>query len=193
MKSEPVIVFYKTSTCPHCNNLNKIWDQVTKEIKKISPNIRFFILNSTQNNGSFDNKLAPTSLIKFNAWFPMILLVPGNVWDAAMKNLGENNEVDIKDGVIILNGKFNDNKLSYVHKYDIRKPDQIAQWVKESLNDDSFKTIQNSNIPIIPIKKAIQPSTFQPFLSSLSKKSDTKYLESGPDNICSMKIISRPN
>lgn len=103
----------------------------------IYPKLQFFELNSPGNTGTFDVNTAPKDLIRYGLWFPMIILVPHKLWKEAMTNLGSDNNVEIKHGVFILNGYWrtesNQEKLSYDHKYDIRKPEDFITWVTESL------------------------------------------------------------
>jgi hypothetical protein len=204
--SEPVVVLYKSSACGHCRNLTNIWDDVTAALKSVNPKLRFYVLTSNDNTGKFDENAAPKSLIKYGKWFPMILLVPGKVWDAAMANLGPKNPIEIKEGVQIMNGVWDKNDLKYAQNYDIRKPAEFSRWLKDSLENEEFKRIQASG----PTVGSIVPTTstpsapIQPLLSGLVRPSNSNnnYVAAGNSernismepggDICSMRIISRP-
>ena len=123
---EPTIVLYKSSVCRHCQSLTNIWDSVTAALKGVHPKIRFYTLTAKDNTGKFDENIAPKDLIRYGKWYPMILLVPGKTWDAAMANLGPKNPIEIKDGVQIMNAAWDKDELKYVQKYDIRKVDDFV-------------------------------------------------------------------
>ena len=206
--TEPVVVLYKSSVCAHCRNLTNIWDDVTTALKSVHPKLRFYVLTSNDNTGKFDENVAPKSLIRYAKWFPMILLVPGKVWDAAMANLGPKNPIEIKEGVQIMNAIWDKEDLKYIQKYDIRKPAEFSKWLKDSLDNDEFKRVQLSgpsqNVgPVVPTTSS--PSApIQPLLSGIVRPSNSNnsYVAAGNSDrnnamdpgsdICSMRIISRP-
>lgn len=186
MASEPVVVFYKSNTCRHCASLLSIWDKppskdedsVITAMKKVYPKIRFFIVSSKDNSGKFDENTAPKDLIRYAKWFPMILLIPGKTWDLAMSKLGPKNDVQLTDGVQVLNGVWDKGELKYVYRYDIRKPSEFAKWLREALDNEDFKRVQNI-------------ATVQPLFSTV-KKQDIKTTETKQDDVCSIRIIPRP-
>lgn len=219
--SEPVVVLYKSSACTHCRNLTNIWDDVTAALKSIYPKLRFYVLTSNDNTGKFDENVAPKYLIRYGKWFPMILLVPGKVWDAAMSNLGPKNPIEIKEGVQVINAAWDKDDLKYIQKYDIRKPAEFTKWLKDSLENEEFKRIQASGPtqpsgPVVPTTST--PSApIQPLLSGIVRPSNSNnsYVAAGANevrsgqaglfggadrnaamepggDICSMRIISRP-
>ena len=147
----------------------------------------------------------------------MILLIPGRLWDNAMSKLGPKNDVQLIEGVQIMNGKWDNNELKYIQEYDIRKPASFGQWLKVSLENEEFKKVQqgilsSSNIVVPTIKPSTHPihqpiiqpiQATQPFLSNIIRphNASTNYIATGinsfidnesMDNICSMRIISRP-
>jgi len=208
--SEPVVVLYKSNGCTHCRNLTNIWDDVTSALKSVYPKIRFYVLTSNDNTGKFDENVAPKNLIKYAKWFPMILLVPGKVWDAAMANLGPKNSIEIKEGVQMVNAVWDKDELKYVQKYDIRKPQEFARWLKDAIENDEFKRVQASGPtpgpvgPVVPTTST--PSApIQPLLSGIVRPSNShnNYVAAGGTernlsmepvggDVCSMRIISRP-
>lgn len=76
MTSEPIIIVYNTSTCVHCHNLSNIWDKVSDALKGVYPTIRFCTVTAEKMDGKFDEGVAPRDLIRYNKWYPMILLIP---------------------------------------------------------------------------------------------------------------------
>lgn len=217
---EPVVVFYKSKTCGHCKRLEAKWGKETDTdnstvlgaMKKVYPKIRTFVVSSNDSRGAFDENVVPSDLRRWGKWYPMILLVPGRVWDNAMATLGPKNSATIVDGVQIFNGtKGNNGELTYVQKYNTQQPEDFAKWLVDSMNNEEFKKHQNdsgaviqptfttangltipllSNVGSEPIRPLVKPAT----TSSLNRT----YIAAGPfgessnDNICSMRIISRP-
>lgn len=210
--SEPTLVLYKSSVCRHCTKLSEIWDKppakeedsCVSAMKKIYPKLRFYVLTAKDNTGKFDENTAPKDLIRFGKWFPMVLLIPGRMWDEAMSKLGPKNEVILTDGVQIMNGKLENGLPVYVQKHDIRKPAEFAEWLKEALNNEDFKRVQNGGhagsivVPTIHSSAPMQP--IQPLLTSIVKPVNTgaHYVQTGSidshggGDICGMRIISRP-
>lgn len=208
---EPTLVFYKSTVCRHCQNLTNIWNDVTVAIKKSYPKLRFSIVTANDNSGKFDENSIPKDLIRYAKWFPMILLIPGRLWDYAMANLGPKNNVEIKDGVQVMNAIIDKNtdKMSYVQKYDIRKPDDFVNWLREAFDNEDFKRVQNGTIGNDILNNVIVPTIptlqqpIQPIISNIIRptNSNSSYTSAGSDrhavmepisNICSMRIISRP-
>jgi len=210
---EPILVLYKSSVCRHCTALSNIWDKplskdedsVMGALKKVYPKLRFYVLTSKDNTGKFDENTAPKDLIRYGKWYPMILLIPGRLWDTAMSKLGPKNDVELVEGVQIMNGMWDHGELRYTPKYDIRKPSAFAQWLREALDNEDFKKIQNGSSPssLVPtIQTPSQP--IQPLLTNIILPGNTNmsYVAAGPTDrnsamepgtdICSMRIISRP-
>lgn len=219
MSAEPILVLYKSSMCRHCSSLSAIWDtppnkdedSVSSALKKVYPKLRFYVVTAKDNTGKFDENTAPKDLIRYGKWFPMILLVPGRLWDEAMSKLGPKNDVKLVDGVQIMNGKLDNGVPKYVQEYDIRRPSEFGRWLEKALNDDEFKKVQAGiaapqNVPATsPLANPIQP-----LLSSIIKPSNAgaNFALTNPrthtasavvdlnndfgGDFCSMKIISRP-
>lgn len=212
---EPTLVLYKSKICRHCTALTNIWDtapnkdedSVVTALKKVYPKLRFYILTANDNTGKFDENTAPKDLIRYGKWYPMILLIPGRLWDNAMSKLGPKNDIELVEGVQIMNGKWDKTVLTYSQEYDIRKPANFGIWLKSCLENEDFKKIQNGTIPaniVVPTVSApSQTKPIQPILSNIIKPHNTSsnYVMSGSssmtdndllNNICSMRIISRP-
>lgn len=225
--SEPVVVLYKSTACRHCSALSAIWDSppskdedsVVAALKKINPKIRIFIVTAKDNTGKFDENTAPKDLIRYGKWFPMILLVPGRLWDTAMSKLGPKNDTRLVEGVQIMNGNWDGDTLKYSQNYDIRKPSEFGRWLKEVSANDEFKKFQNNTSTqsgiVSPIVQT-PPQPIQPLLSSIIRPTNTatSYVAAGSSqnqnsgqnsshverhsamepggDICSLRIISRP-
>lgn len=195
MVSEPILVFYKSMSCTHCRKLTSIWEDVIKEVRKVYPHMRFTEVVARDNTGFIDENVVPKGVTAYNTWFPMLLLIPGGLWDSAMANLGPKNPVELKDGVQVINAsRKDDGSLKYSYKYDIRQPAEIVRWIKDSYQVEDFKQVQNSNTPImVPRKDPIAP--IKPLLTTLPNPSNVqqKHVPAMEDSICSMRIISRPS
>lgn len=211
--SEPVVVLYKSSACRHCTALSNIWDKppskdqdsVMTALKKVYPNLRFYVVTAKDNTGKFDENTAPKDLIRYAKWFPNILLIPGQLWDAAMAKLGPKNDVMLIDGVQIMNGRLVNGVPNYEQLYDIRKPSEFANWLKVSLENEDFRRVQSksggSGIIVPTTQTPSQP--IQPLLTSIMRPANTSnnYAVAGvvdshgtghTSDICAMRIISRP-
>ena len=142
------MVLYKSKSCRHCEDLSKIWDNgtdsVVNSLKKVYPKLRFFVLETNDNTGKFDENTAPKDVKRYGKWFPMVLLIPGRVWDVAMSKLGPKSDATIIDGVQIMNGYLKNGNVEMLHKYDTRKTAEFAKWLKDALENEEFKKIQNS-------------------------------------------------
>lgn len=194
--SEPVIVLYKSSTCGHCTKLASIWDKVTAAVKVVYPKMRFFEVTGN-GQGKFDPLAAPKDLARYSAWFPMILLVPGKVWDDAVSAIAKNNDVEIKEGVEIMNAVWENNVLTYKQRYDIRKPEEFGKWVKEAMENKDFKRIQEFGIVVptiknnAPVARSTETPKVESAPTSFFPSTKTGSLKTNGD-VCSMRIISRP-
>jgi hypothetical protein len=205
---EPTLVLYKSSMCKHCQNLTNIWDSVKIALTGVYPKLRFYEVTAKDNSGRFDENTVPKDLIRYSRWYPMIILVPGKIWDAAMANigLGSRNPSEIRDGVQVMNAKWISDKIEYEQKYDIRNPSEFARWLRDAMNNPDFKRVQNepaqvaasavasagaSSIqPIAPLmSNIVRPSGSHVVPSSSSSKASVAEVEG---DVCRMKIISRP-
>lgn len=216
MGSEPIVVLYKSNGCRHCTSLSKIWDSPTKDedsvvgaLKKIYPKLRFHTLTARDNSGKFDENTEPKDLLRYGKWFPMVLLIPGRLWDSAMEKLGPKNDVQLVEGVQIMNGHWENNELKYNVTYNIIKPSEFGRWITEAMKNDDFKRVQNSpkdSIIVPTIQESKESRPIPPLLSSIVNPNniisnyvgagamENKFIspETGSGDICSMRIISRP-
>jgi hypothetical protein len=146
--SSPVVVYYKSQTCRFCTQLDAKWGKETDvdnstvlgAMKQVCPKLRTFVISSNDSNGTFDENAVPSDMRRWAKWFPMILLVPGRIWDNAMLTLGPGNPASVIDGVQILNGmKGTNGEIIYQSTYDGQTPEGIAKWLTDALNDEEFK------------------------------------------------------
>lgn len=194
--SEPVIVFYKYPLCNHCRDVSNIWDtppshnedSIVNSLKKVNPNIRFFIVTAKDRNGTFDENIVPKDLIRYATSFPQILLIPGKTWDAAMAKLGHKNDVKLIDGVKIMNGKWENGILKEYYIYNIKTPSEYTRWLTDCYEDEEFKRVQWGNDLVIPIKsKSTKPLIIQQPM----KYSNEYVLSTVAHESCSVRLISR--
>lgn len=194
--NEPVVVLYKSDQCGHCIALSKIWDtptvgtdSVVTEIRKVYPKMRFVTVTAANNGGAFDENVYPKSLVKYARWFPMVILVPGSLWNAAMSKLGPKNDVDLTQGVQIMNGRWETDKdgkttLKSEGKYSPKKSSEFGRWIKDAMEVQEFKNEQSKRGPIHSlISNNFKLPISQPVSQRQSKKSG---------DVCSMRVISRP-
>lgn len=203
--SDPVLVVYTSLTCPHCMKLKAIWDKdVLPALKEAYPNLRFVTVTARNNNGVFNENIFPKKIIDYAHWFPMIFLVPGHVWDTAMQTMNSDNPSDVKEGVQIMNGLRapGATKIQYVQKYNILKSSDFVKWIKEALENEEFKKVQqtkkpipsliaNINKPITPVSSPV--NTSDSTINNPTTPNTTTFPNLAPvqPDVCSMRIISR--
>ena len=192
LNSEPTIVLYKSLTCGHCDDLSKIWDtpppggniSVMDALKRINPKIRFSVVTAKDQDGRFDEKLYPSDLIRYGGRFPTILLIPGNLWDAAMAKLGPKNDVKLINGVQIMNAKWENNILRRHNKYNIMNPEDYSEWLIECQNEEAFRKVQSD------LSSFIITDRLNNFVVSTKPSSS---LITCDNNVCSLKLMPRRN
>ena len=128
MTPEPVFVYYKYKNCPACIQISRRWDEIVKVLKQVYPALRFFTLESKEKTGVFDPSTAPKDLLTYAKWYPMFLLVPGRTWDLAMSQLGPNNNVEIKGGVQIMNGKWAGDSFGWSGRLATSLPRSVTSY-----------------------------------------------------------------
>lgn len=185
MNSDPVLLFYGTESCPHCVKLAQIWGEVAtgphtvkKLVNKAFPNVRVqnIIIKSNMDESKY-----PAGLKQFVRWVPMIMLIPGRLWDQAMSNLNSVPPVSLIEGTQVMNAIWKNGSLERVNEFDQTKADSIVAWVKRALADPNFIKVQSGtpepNTNLTPHLRTL-PARENPFKST--------------DNVCTIKIITRP-
>lgn len=134
-QASPVLVVINLFSSLHSHKFKLIWNDIKKSATDSYPNLRFFEI-TVDNNIKFDKTIAPSFLQYYTKWwFPMILLVPGPLWDHSMKNLVSDNSTKIKDEKIqseiqIMNGYHDDeDKLKFTFKYHTLKKTDVLLWL----------------------------------------------------------------
>jgi hypothetical protein len=172
------------------NNIYK--ESVTSAIRKMVPKIRFAIVASPDLRGHFDENLFPKDLQRYSGWFPMILLIPGPIWDKAMANLGPKNPIKLEGGIKVFNGEITkrDGIITLVQKndYNFLEPSEYGRWIKKAAEDPEFKRIQSGKDSLSSI---ITP--YNPINEGIKFESEEKNLEDGHDTCPSLKMISWPD
>jgi hypothetical protein len=200
---------YKSATCGFCKQVQAIWEDlsnihkptVTKTVKEIYPGIKIKTVSAIDNSGIFDYKKYPKGLQVFNKWFPMILMIPGKLWNEAMNHLTKNPPVNLTQGTYILNGVFENNTIVPDHQFDHQNIDSIVEWVKFVVQTKSKEIAMGgppNDVPkkifskegILPTQVKMNP-ILKPIESSSHKEKKKKDKES-IENVCFMNIIARP-
>lgn len=126
-----VLVFYKSEACGHCLRLAELWPEIEKEVVKNYPKVKPVIVTAKKLDGEFDYNKFPKGLLKFRAWFPMILLIPAEDWNKAMTMLGPNSSYNF-DRVSIMNGKREGDKIEHKPEYNPMKKEDYVLWIKSA-------------------------------------------------------------
>lgn len=154
---EPVVVLWKHKydafdecyECYKCQQRLSIWDAIddvetaTSAMKKIYPNIRIVVISVVHPFDEATVPIVPKGMIFYQCWYPMIILVPGKIWNNAMTNRGSDADVRLQDWVQILNGYWHDDfKCSFIYKYDTLKPSEYGRWLKDAMENEEFRKVQ---------------------------------------------------
>lgn len=155
-----VLVTILSNNCTHCAELLKIWNNVTLELLKVYPSLRFPVstIDTKQykyppimiNNKNLNTNLFPKDLLTYEKhWTPITLLIPSSSWDKCNAKLGANNLTALEN-VYIMNSTIIDGKLAPIPIYNTKDPTQFGIWLKDTLNNiqaitkPSTKTIDDN-------------------------------------------------
>jgi hypothetical protein len=154
----PVLMLLGSDGCSHCRNLEEIWypsplgrlskgESILCKLTEMYLGLRFVDVPCT-NMGLIHPELYPMWVKHYAMWYPMILLIPGPLWNHAM--LYPESDIELIDGVQVVNGTWEDGinrkVLRYDPKYDSRKVEDFMQWFTDSLNNLDFIAAQNKLI-----------------------------------------------
>lgn len=204
--SDFVLVLYKAKGCGYCDNIEKIWDDlsnihkhtIARAIRKTYPSIKMEKVAANDTFGAFDYKKYPKGIFFFKKWFPMVLMIPSKVWKEGMDNLTKNPPVDLTRGTFILNGVIENGQILSKPEYNNMDVDDIMRWVKYVVQTKSKEmAMGNTDVPkksfskegILPTEIKMNP-IIKPLSNSGVKKE--KKTKKEIDNVCSMNIIERP-
>lgn len=145
--TEPVLLVVLSSSCAWCDYLLKNWDVTINALLTVKPNIRFPVPTEKTKHYKYPpiiiehnqlDPIYPKDLLNYHVlWAPMIMVVPGQVWDDCMKNKQKKLE-----GLEIMNSHIVNKKLEYIQKWDIRKPENFTNWLSEVLKISVSKPTQ---------------------------------------------------
>jgi hypothetical protein len=140
-----VLVTIVSNNCPHCAELLKIWNNVTNELLKVYPSLRFPVstIETKQykyppimiHNKNLNTNLFPKDLLVYEKyWTPIVLLIPSASWDKCNEKLGPNNHTTLEN-VYIMNSTIVNGKLTPIPIYNTKDPVQFGVWLKDTLNN----------------------------------------------------------
>jgi hypothetical protein len=153
--STPVCILYT----PNNTNLRTRWyasplgnavqgHGILDRLRETSPGLRFYdIINENTETPQIvdrDGQIYCKGIRPYHHWSPMIILVPGPLWDRVMLDPDANTK--LVDGVQIFNGGWEGNILWYFRKYDLQNDDSFVQWLKVSLSNNDFLAVQNVSL-----------------------------------------------
>jgi hypothetical protein len=127
--SGPMLVRIMASTCRHCGPLKENWPAIEAGVRQIIPNLRTIEIEVDGTKGPWiiDSAL-PSDLNKYTVWFPMIILINGNLWDKAMAGHKRGETVPLREGVLINNGAWIDGVVRYVNSKHLTG--DVLGWVR---------------------------------------------------------------
>ena len=141
---EPVLVVLvqPSHECVHCEALMKIWPKVTQSLLTVYPKLKFPIPIHETKKYKYppilikNNQVAPIYPHDLNnycgkdGWSPMVLLIPGESWQKAIKDPKANIKLE---NVQIMNSKLDNNILVPFNKWKTKDPKNFGLWLKEVL------------------------------------------------------------
>lgn len=132
----PVLVFYGSKMCTYTKKLLQMQDQIISVIKQIYPYTRFITLLSDDFSGNINMENIPPKFSFFlRRWFPMIILIPGHIWNAFLTHF---------NGIQILNAYIDNNEICHDRRpqYDFTNIVHYGEWFENALNMSSFQNFQ---------------------------------------------------
>lgn len=150
-----VLVTILSDTCAHCPMLKTMWNDITKELLKVIPTLRFpistvdtkqykypFIMTK---NSKINVNLFPKDLQKYvSLWTPITLLIPTVSWDHCNKHLGKHNNTTL-EGVHIMNSMIKNNIIKPLIAWDISDPKEFGMWLTNIIDNVKTTNISSSN------------------------------------------------
>jgi hypothetical protein len=178
--SSPVIILVKAKGCPACTSFAKIWDKgrmmstsVLTAIKKVTPDVRIVEINLPTMGSKVPSNI-PSAVNNFLSWFPMVMFVPGQTWDNAMKDLSKNTPLY---GVKVFNGSDDTGTLTHVNEFDNMKASDYTLWM-EKIKSGAYRTYNPDNdVPLMSIEQGLH--------------SEIDHIENGNLKVCKYRIVRR--
>jgi hypothetical protein len=177
-----------------------MWDKVAKAMTEAHSGLRFYVLTIDNNHGFFDRNKVPSGLELYIRWYPMLLCIPGPLWDKAMREVGTKTPVSLKNGSKIYNGAWMRDDLEMTSKYDRNNISDYTRWIRDCVEDDEFKSIQvgdNRNLAAQQHELVVRNQVFSNIVRP--NNGNNMYIHSNGsndltgviDNVCSMRIIEK--
>lgn len=132
--NSPVLILYTSALCLSSKRFIDNYNDFTRDILNIYPDMNIIHIHSKHIHGRFNENMYPSYLLKYNTKFPNIILIPGSLWNIAMKNLGFNSNVKLTLGV-----------RSFASTRKSPNIKNILLWLSDVYNDE-FKNYNNMSI-----------------------------------------------
>lgn len=142
--SPPVVVFWHCLSIPKSQKVAEIWNNAVLQMKMWHPDFRYVVVTSQNIHDNFISDLAPHSLNECRRWFPLTMLVPGDVWDIAM----ENDSSSILQGTQIFNGKVVNGNPEWQPRWGDYNADSYLLWLLEAVRAKDFRRVQYGEIDV---------------------------------------------
>lgn len=142
--SDPVVVFWHCLSIPKSMKVADIWDNAVLQMKMWYPNFRYVIVTTQHIHDNVNSDLAPVSLNECRRWFPLVMLVPGEIWDIAM----ENGSSSILEGTQIYNGKIVNGNLEFQPRWSEYNADTYWAWLHEAVRNKEFRKYQYGEVDV---------------------------------------------
>lgn len=137
-----VVILLTSNGCRPSIHLMKRWDEITAELKTVDPKIKIISVHNVGLGFKFklNPYIYPVDLKSYAQWTPMMISVPGELWNLALAHtyLGPRNPILLQEGVQILNG-VQPPKLLRNITFDRRyNQTEIKRWFQDALQDQEF-------------------------------------------------------
>lgn len=134
MDTKPVLVLITADNCGFCKQLKQQWANIKREILNL--NVRVVEINLPTMSTRIDSNLYPKDLQNYQGWYPMLLLISGNIWNVAMVNKN-NTKLDAQ----VMNGEWVDGtslRPVQIHRND---KEGITAWISDALSKVNNATL----------------------------------------------------
>jgi hypothetical protein len=107
--------------------------EIFSESRKIFNDINFYKFETLTNNPSPSDH--PLPFFKLMTWFPMIFVIPSDMFTEIMCNPKETR--DIQNEVCVMNGCSRSNSLEYYYTYiyDTKRPENFGKWLDKEVRE----------------------------------------------------------
>lgn len=147
IRSEPVIVpiMHKYVYTTHLDTFNFNNVLIFKcYFDDIYSDFRYNIINNTEFSEVKPNMDYPKGLSLYLNFTPtvsnmVLLLIPGNIWDQALKS----DNIELTNGVQIFNYNLINNSLICANQYKSHNMTIFIQWLSHAITNDDFLRVQN--------------------------------------------------